>query len=417
MNPLYNLSISLYHAGARIASLRSGKVSTMLRGQRATWQRLKQLADPAAHYIWVHAASLGEFEQGRPLIEMIRRRRPGSKILLTFFSPSGYEVRSGYNGADIVVYLPFDHPANAKRFLDSINISTAIFIKYEFWGNYIHELHRRHIPTYLVSAIFRPSQAFFKPWGRMFRGILRCYDHIFVQDYASRQLLAGIGIDNVTVAGDTRFDRVTDIMSTVCDIPPIAAMTAAQPTTPNCRNTTIVAGSTWPPDEELLISYLNRHPGVKAVIAPHEVNASSIARIERATTGKTVRLSTATPGEAAASQILIIDCYGKLSSAYRYGDIAYIGGGFGAGIHNINEAAVYDMPVLFGPRYSKFKEAIDLINLGGAFSISNSTGLDDTLDALISSPEKLKKASHIAGGYIRDNLGATETVYNHIFNG
>ncbi|MCM1519073.1 MAG: hypothetical protein NC117_10565 [Pseudoflavonifractor sp.] len=417
MTPLYNLSISLYHMGARVAALRSGKVRTMLRGQRDAWQRLRQLANPDARYIWVHAASLGEFEQGRPLIEMIRRRQPGSKILLTFFSPSGYEVRCGYKEADIVVYLPFDHPANARRFLDAINIDTAIFIKYEFWGNYIHELHRRHIPTYLVSAIFRPSQQFFKPWGGMFRGILRCYEHIFVQDDASRQLLAGIGIDNVTVAGDTRFDRVTDIMSTVCDIPPIAAMTTAAPTDIRRHRATIVAGSTWPSDEELLIPYLNRHPDVKAVIAPHEVNAASIARIERAANGKTVRLSTTTPEEAASAQILIIDCYGKLSSAYRYGDIAYIGGGFGAGIHNINEAAVYDMPVLFGPRYSKFKEAIDLINLGGAFTVNSATELDNTLDTLIGSPESLKKASTIAGGYIRDNLGATKTVYNHVFNG
>lgn len=407
MNPLYNLSISLYRAGARIAALRSDKVRKMLRGQDDTWRILRESVTPGASYVWVHAASLGEFEQGRPLIERIKREHPDKRVLLTFFSPSGYEVRKDYNGADIVAYLPFDTARNACRLLDTINVEAALFIKYEFWGNYIHELHRRGIPTYLVSGIFRPGQTFFKPWGGMFRGILECYTRLFVQDEPSRQLLNGIGIENVTVAGDTRFDRVTDIMATAHDIPALDAFTADIPTV-------IVAGSTWPPDEAILIPYLNTHPAIKAIIAPHEVKEGRMREIEAAATGRCVRLSQATPDETAKAQVLIIDGYGLLSSAYRYGRIAYVGGGFGVGIHNINEAAVYGMPVIFGPRYSKFKEAVDLVSLGGAFSVSDSGELNKVLDRLTTDSDALAVSSRIAGGYIRDNLGATDTVYEAI---
>lgn len=305
MNPLYNLSISLYRAGARIAALRSDKVRKMLRGQDDTWRILRESVTPGASYVWVHAASLGEFEQGRPLIERIKREHPDKRVLLTFFSPSGYEVRKDYNGADIVAYLPFDTARNACRLLDTINVEAALFIKYEFWGNYIHELHRRGIPTYLVSGIFRPGQTFFKPWGGMFRGILECYTRLFVQDEPSRQLLNGIGIENVTVAGDTRFDRVTDIMATAHDIPALDAFTADIPTV-------IVAGSTWPPDEAILIPYLNTHPAIKAIIAPHEVKEGRMREIEAAATGRCVRLSQATPDETAKAQVLIIDGYGLL---------------------------------------------------------------------------------------------------------
>lgn len=407
MNPLYNLSISLYRAGARIAALRSDKVRKMLRGQDDTWRILRESVTPGASYVWVHAASLGEFEQGRPLIERIKREHPDKRVLLTFFSPSGYEVRKDYKGADIVAYLPFDTARNACRLLDTINVEAALFIKYEFWGNYIHELHRRGIPTYLVSGIFRPGQTFFKPWGGMFRGILECYTRLFVQDEPSRQLLNGIGIENVTVAGDTRFDRVTDIMATAHDIPALDAFTADIPTV-------IVAGSTWPPDEAILIPYLNTHPAIKAIIAPHEVKEGRMREIEAAATGRCVRLSQATPDETAKAQVLIIDGYGLLSSAYRYGRIAYVGGGFGVGIHNINEAAVYGMPVIFGPRYSKFKEAVDLVSLGGAFSVSDSGELNKVLDRLTTDSDALAVSSRIAGGYIRDNLGATDTVYEAI---
>lgn len=407
MNPLYNLSISLYRAGARIAALRSDKVRKMLRGQDDTWRILRESVTPGASYVWVHAASLGEFEQGRPLIERIKREHPDKRVLLTFFSPSGYEVRKDYKGADIVAYLPFDTARNACRLLDTINVEAALFIKYEFWGNYIHELHRRGIPTYLVSGIFRPGQTFFKPWGGMFRGILECYTRLFVQDEPSRQLLNGIGIENVTVAGDTRFDRVTDIMATAHDIPALDAFTADTPTV-------IVAGSTWPPDEAILIPYLNAHPAIKAIIAPHEVKEGRMREIEAAATGRCVRLSQATPDETDKAQVLIIDGYGLLSSAYRYGRIAYVGGGFGVGIHNINEAAVYGMPVIFGPRYSKFKEAVDLVSLGGAFSVSDSGELNKALDQLTTDSDVLAASSRIAGGYIRDNLGATDTVYEAI---
>lgn len=408
MNFLYNLSISLLDAGARIAALHNRKVRTMLSGHHDTWDCLQAKAEPSAKYVWVHAASLGEFEQGRPLIELIRKKQPERKILLTFFSPSGYEVRKDYAGADIVAYLPFDHHSNARRLLDTVHIDTAIFVKYEFWGNYLQELHARNIPTYLVSAIFRPKQSFFQPWGGMFRKMLQCYTRLFVQDEASCKLLENIGVRNVTVAGDTRFDRVTDIMAKCKDIPAALALSTH-------ARLTIVAGSTWPHDEDILLPYLNDHPDIRAIIAPHEVKEERLHAIESHLNGKSVRLSVTTDDEAASAQVLIIDCYGKLSSAYRYGRIAYIGGGFGAGIHNINEAAVYDMPVLFGPKYQKFKEAVDMVDMGAAFSFSNAEEFTSEITPLVEDSSARSRAGLTAGDYIRRNLGATERIYALIF--
>lgn len=407
MNCLYNSGIKLYGKGMRLASLRSDKVRRLIKGQRNALPYLRATLQPGKRYIWVHAASLGEFEQGRPVIEMIRRNHPGVGIVLTFFSPSGYEVRHNYSEADAVCYLPLDTPGRVREFLDTVNPAMAIFIKYEFWGNYLQELHRRGIPTYIISAIFRESQMFFKPWGGMFRSMLSCFNHIFVQDEHSRQLLEGIGVTNVDVAGDTRFDRVTDIMRSRPDLPEAEAMVAGAPIT-------VVAGSTWPPDEAFLIPYFNAHPEMKLIIAPHEVKPERIDGIVAAIKRPVVRLSQATTDEAAKADCLIVDCYGKLSGTYRYGQIAYIGGGFGVGIHNINEAAVYDMPVLFGPNYSKFKEARDMIACRGAFSFSDKEGFEAILNPLISDPAKLAEAGRAAGDYIRCNLGATERVYKAI---
>ncbi len=404
MNFLYNAGIRLYGFGMRIAALRSDKVRRLLKGQRDAIPYLSRVIDHTHGYIWIHAASLGEFEQGRPLIEMVRRKHPEAKILLTFFSPSGYEVRCNFPMVDAVSYLPLDTPARVKEFLDTVKPRMALFIKYEFWGNYLQELRRRAIPTYIISSIFRPSQIFFKPWGGMFRSMLRCYTHIFVQDDNSMRLLSDIGVYNVSVAGDTRFDRVTDIMRERSDVPQAEAMTENS-------DLTIVAGSTWPPDEEYLLPYFNAHPELKLIIAPHEVKTDRIESIVSKINRPVVCLSKCTVEEAANADCLIVDCYGKLSGAYRYGDIAYIGGGFGAGIHNINEAAVYDMPVLFGPNYHKFKEASDMIECGGAFSFSDKTGFTAAIDPLVSDSARLAEAGRAAGHYIREHLGATQRVY------
>ncbi|MCM1505031.1 MAG: 3-deoxy-D-manno-octulosonic acid transferase [Muribaculum sp.] len=409
MNPLYSIGIRIMSLGAKVASLRSPKVKKIIEGHKKVIPYLREHVDSRAGYVWIHAASLGEFEQGRPLIEMIKRRMPQKKILLTFFSPSGYEVRHAYPMADAVCYLPFDIKDRVCEFLDAVRPSMAIFVKYEFWGNYLQELCRRGVPTYIISAIFRPSQIFFKPWGGMFRSMLRCYTRIFVQDENSRLLLAGIGVDKVTVAGDTRFDRVTDIMRERKEIPQMEAFTADE------KCVTIVAGSTWPPDEEYLVPFFNSHPDVKLVIAPHEVRADRIESIEKMLTRPCRRLSACTPEEATKVDCLIVDCYGMLSSAYRYGNIAYIGGGFGTGIHNVNEAAVYDIPVVFGPNYHKFKEARDLIGIGGAFTFSDSATFSEVMSPLVDDPEALQRAGKSAGNYIKDHLGATKRIFSDIF--
>ena len=407
MTPFYDFAIHLYSLGVKIASLRHEKARKIIDGQAVTMQRLKKELSPEGGYIWIHAASLGEFEQGRPLIEMIRRNHPDAKILLTFFSPSGYEVRHNFPLVDAVVYLPFDTKKNVRQFLDTVKPRMAIFVKYEFWGNYLNELKLRGIPTYIISAIFRKSQPFFKPWGGEFRKMLTYFTHIYVQDEGSRELLAGIGIKNVTVAGDTRFDRVTDIMESCVEIPQAAALTRD-------ASLTIVAGSTWPPDESNLLPCFNAHPGMKLIIAPHEVNEERIAAIESQLNRPSCRLSTATPEEAAKCDCIIVDCYGKLSSAYRYGNIAYIGGGFGVGIHNLNEAAVYDIPVIFGPHYHKFKEARDLIKCKGGFSFRNKEEFDAIIEPIVNDKKLREQYGKNAGNYIKENLGATRIIYADI---
>ena len=407
MTPFYDFAIHLYSLGVKIASLRHEKARKIIDGQAVTMQRLKKELSPEGGYIWIHAASLGEFEQGRPLIEMIRRNHPDAKILLTFFSPSGYEVRHNFPLVDAVVYLPFDTKKNVRQFLDTVKPRMAIFVKYEFWGNYLNELKLRGIPTYIISAIFRTSQPFFKPWGGEFRKMLTYFTHIYVQDEGSRELLAGIGIKNVTVAGDTRFDRVTDIMESCVEIPQAAALTRD-------ASLTIVAGSTWPPDESYLLPCFNAHSGMKLIIAPHEVNEERIAAIESQLNRPSCRLSTATPEEAAKCDCIIVDCYGKLSSAYRYGNIAYIGGGFGVGIHNLNEAAVYDIPVIFGPHYHKFKEARDLIKCKGGLSFSNKEEFDAIIEPIVNDKKLREQYGKNAGNYIKENLGATRIIYADI---
>lgn len=379
----------------------------MVRGQRQTWHCLRSKIEQGGRYIWFHASSLGEFEQGRPMMEEIRRRYPQYKILLTFFSPSGYEVRKDYPGADVICYLPFDTKRNVRRFLDATHPEMAVFIKYEFWSHYLTALKRRGVPTYIISAIFRKNQLFFRWYGAGYRKVLGCFDRLFVQDAPSAELLSRYGITNVSVCGDTRFDRVTEVRSRAKAIPEIEKFTAAAAEAPAV---TLVAGSSWPQDEALLIPYFNAHPELKLIIAPHEIHEEHLRAIEAQLKRPFVRLSQAAVQGVEGKDCVIIDCFGLLSSVYRYGRIAYIGGGFGAGIHNVLEAAVYGMPVVFGPNYRKFKEAHDLIAAGGGFSVATPEAFAAQMDEWLTYTEALAAAGECAGSYVQASIGATEQI-------
>lgn len=411
MNPLYDTSIALLRGGIRLSKGFNAKSRRMLEGHKETFSTLeKALKGNDSPVMWIHAASLGEFEQGRPMIEMVKKEHPDWKVVLSFFSPSGYEVRKNFPLADMVVYLPFDTPGNARRFVETVNPSVAIFVKYEFWGNYLAALKRRRVPTYIISAIFRPSQAFFKPWGGTFRRMLRCFTHLYVQDEASRNLLAGIGVTNVTVAGDTRFDRVADVRSSKCKIEWIPRMMEH-------ASMRFIAGSSWQADEAVYADWLNARKDVRFIIAPHEFDDARLQHLKELFPGRNVMLLSEwqQAGSPANVEGLIVDSFGHLSSLYRYADVAYIGGGFGTGIHNINEAAVYGIPVVFGPHHQKFREAAGLIQCGGGVSVSSVHEFDDVMDRYLSDPEALKQAGEAAARYIADNLGATRRIYTSIF--
>jgi 3-deoxy-D-manno-octulosonic-acid transferase len=358
--------------------------------------------------VWFHAASLGEFEQGRPVIEQLKQREPETKILLTFFSPSGYEIRKNYTGADYILYLPADNKRNAIRFIEAFQPDAAIFIKYEFWYHYLHELHKRQIPTYLISAIFRPEQPFFKKWGALHRQMLTFFKHLYVQDAPSVHLLNQIGITQVSKIGDTRFDRVKQIADEAKKIEKVEKFCHGKPA--------IVCGSTWPPDEDILSEYINNHTGdYKWIIAPHEIGEGHIKTILEKCPQKAIRYSKA-EGDLSNYSVLIIDCIGLLSSIYRYGNIAYIGGGFGVGIHNTLEAAVYGIPVIFGPKHKKFNEAVRLLEEGGAFTIQSYMELKEVLDSLIKNPAICKTAGQKALDYVHSQLGATTIIVNELTN-
>lgn len=408
MDFLYNTGISLYKLGVRAASLKNHKAKQLLEGQARTFSYLKERLTPGTRYIWIHAASLGEFEQGRPLIEMIKVKQPDAHIVLSFFSPSGYEVRKGYNMVDAVVYLPFDLPENVDKFINLVNPQMAIFIKYEFWGNYLKTLKRRGIPTYLVSAIFRPGQVFFKPWGGMFREVLSCFTTMFVQNAASRTLLNKIGFNNVEVAGDTRFDRVADVRNAAKDFPVVERFVSNS-------KFTLVAGSSWQPDEDIIVPYFNSHSGMKLILAPHEFDKERLDALLAKFKRPVSLYSCASADEMEQCDAVVVDCFGILSSLYRYGQVAYVGGGFGAGIHNVNEAAVYGMPVVFGPNHKKFREATDLIACGGGFAIDGDEAFAKVMDKMLSNKAFLEKSGTIADKYIQSHLGATDFVYANIF--
>lgn len=413
---IYNIVIYFVLWGIAIASLFNEKVRKMWRGEREAFKILKQKVDPNAKYIWFHAASLGEFEQGRPLMERIRKEYPQYKILLTFYSPSGYEVRKNYEGADIICYMPVDTWLNAIRFLRLVRPVMAFFIKYEFWSNFLHILKHRNIPTYSVSSIFREDQVFFKWYGRSYAGVLKCFTRFFVQNEESKRLLDGIGITAVDVVGDTRFDRVLQIKEAAKQLPICEAFrtgvaSSQSADVPHHDFKVFVAGSSWPPDENIFIPFFNEHKDWRLLIAPHVIAEEHLKLILSLIKGKkVVRYTQTTPEEAADADVLIIDCFGLLSSMYNYGDVAYIGGGFGVGIHNTLEAAVWNMPVIFGPNNKKFQEAQGLLKSGGGFEINTYEDFSGLMGPLMNDETFLKQAGDKAGAFVAHLAGATDKV-------
>ena len=400
---MYSLAIYIYMLCAGVVSLFNRKARLLIRGHRDTWRILRsQIGD--RRYVWFHAASLGEFEQGRPLMERLRREHPEKRILLTFFSPSGYEVRKNYEGADVVCYLPFDTPLNARKFVRLAKPEMAFFIKYEFWRNYIDVLYHQEIPVYSVSSIFRENQIFFRPYGYKYARVLRRITHLFVQNEASRELLKRLGVTQVSVVGDTRFDRVINIRRQARELPVAEAATR--------QGHVIVAGSTWPPDEDILIPYFNSHPDCRLILAPHVVSEDHLREIEQKLQRPALRYSQATPESAAKADCLLIDGYGLLSSIYRYATVAYVGGGFGVGIHNVPEAAVYGVPVFFGPNNRKFREARELIEAGGCFEIHSADDFNRQADRLFADAQALTQAGQAAGRYVSNNASATDAVFS-----
>ena len=407
---MYNISIYLYLLGVMIVSIFNEKVRKMWRGERDAFKVLREKVDPNARYVWVHAASLGEFEQGRPLIEQIRRDHPEYKVLLTFFSPSGYEVRKNYAGADIICYLPLDTITNARRFLRLIRPEIAFFIKYEFWYNYLHILKHRHVPVYSVSSIFREGQVFFRWYGRQYGRVLKCFTHFYVQNEISRQLLAKIGINNVTITGDTRFDRVLQIKEQAKQLPIVERFIGATE-----GSKVFVAGSSWAPDEEIFIKYFNEHKDWKLVVAPHVIGEEHLQQIEKLLAGrKVVRYTQANEDNVCGAEVLIIDCFGLLSSIYHYGHVTYVGGGFGVGIHNVLEAAVWGKPVVIGPNNKKFQEAQQLMAAGGCFEINEYDDFAKLMERFCNDAPFLQQASKQAAQYVESKAGATMQVLKDV---
>ncbi len=407
MQIIYSIGIRIFYSGVLTAGIFNSKAKKWIDGRKGIFRKLKQNLSESENLIWFHAASLGEFEQGRPVIEYIKKNHPSYKILLTFFSPSGYEIRKNYEMADHIYYLPLDTKKNAARFIEIVNPKAVFFVKYEFWHYYLNILKEKQIPLYLISAIFRPNQVFFKWYGRWYRKMLSCFSHLFVQDTASLSLLKSIGVDNVTVAGDTRFDRVAEVAGKAREIPVIKKFKK--------NNPVVIAGSTWQPDEELLVKFINTCPlPVKFIFAPHQIKESGLAWLE-SKIGKTVmRYSSANENNIDKAQVLLIDNVGMLSSLYKYGDVAYIGGGFGVGIHNILEAATFGLPVIFGPNYTKFREAVELTRLGGAFPVEEYAIFEENILSLLEDTDKRKIAGETAYNYVIENKGASKKIMGKV---
>lgn len=419
---LYNIAIHIYTYLIKVAGKSSQKAKLWHEGRINLFDRLREAINDDDKIIWIHVASLGEFEQARPIIEKIKSEKPEYKILLTFFSPSGYEMRKAYKGADYIFYLPADTPNNAREFLDIVKPEIAIFVKYEFWLNLLFELRKREIRTFIVSAIFRKKSIFFKCWGYKWREALKSFKTIFVQDENSKQLLSSIGFNNTIVAGDTRFDRVAEIVAATKEIPYLDLFKGDK--------LLLMAGSTWPADEQIINDAALQHPNIKILVAPHEIHEKHVGQVEELFGDKCVRYTSIMPdpkeSDAAKkqsereeklqkAQMLILDTMGMLSSAYRYADISYIGGGFGAGIHNTLEAATFGLPVAFGPKYAKFKEAVDLISVGASVSISSREEFDSWLTPLITDAELRTQKSEAARKYCAEQCGATDAIMKELF--
>lgn len=406
MRLLYSISIYLYGITIRFASLFNNKAKLWIAGRKNIFKELKsKIQSSTSPVIWFHCASLGEFEQGRPVIEQLKKDHSDIKIVLTFFSPSGYEIRKNYTGADHVFYLPLDSPLNAKKFISIVKPTAAFFVKYEFWFNYLNELRNNAIPTYLISGIFRKDHYFFKNYTSWFRKQLNAFNHFYLQDEQSQYLLHTIGFKNTTVAGDTRFDRVYEVSKNVKAIPLIEQFKQQQPL--------FIAGSTWEGDEEILASFDFFAAGFKLIIAPHEISEARIQQILSKFKKNTTRFSQLTEDKIRTTDVLVIDNIGMLSSIYQYGTVAFIGGGFGKGIHNILEAAAFGLPVLFGPNYHKFEEAKELVHLRGAFVVLNTGELQKIIQLLTQSPAGLL-AEATAKRYIQHHIGATGTILGDI---
>jgi 3-deoxy-D-manno-octulosonic-acid transferase len=406
---MYNLAIYLYLLGVAVYSRFNEKVRKMWRGERDAFRILREQVDPNARYVWFHAASLGEFEQGRPLMEQMKREHPDIKILLTFFSPSGYEVRKNYEGADIICYLPLDTITNARRFLRTVRPEMAFFIKYEFWYNYLHILKHRNVPVYSVSSIFRDGQVFFRWYGRQYGKVLKCFTHFYVQNEKSKELLNKIGLTNVTITGDTRFDRVLQIKEQAKQLPVIEQFTKGQKV--------FIAGSSWQPDEDIFIKYFNEHRDWKLVIAPHVIGEDHLQQIEKLLEGrKVVRYTDISENskDFEDAEALIINCFGLLSSIYNYAGVTYVGGGFGVGIHNTLEAAVWDVPVIFGPNNEKFHEAQGLKACEGGFEITSYEDFERLMNRFESDADYLKHAGQQAGDYVKQLSGATKRILSDV---
>jgi 3-deoxy-D-manno-octulosonic-acid transferase len=408
MTILYNIALHVYYLLVLIASLFNPKARLWIAGRRGWRSKLRNWNPSGEPVIWFHAASLGEFEQGRPLIDKIRESHAGYRLLLTFYSPSGYEIRKNYAGADLVMYLPLDTVYNARLFVKLVRPVAVVFIKYEFWPSFLRQIQRSQHPVYLISAIFRPGQVFFKWYGTWFRKILSCITYYFVQDSSSAGLLNKIGISNCLVAGDTRFDRVESVARGAREIEIARKFSGGH----NC----LVAGSTWPEDEALLIRLINESGKQnRFIIAQHEISPARLNQLTSQLGSDYLLYSRAGTESMEDKQVLVIDNIGMLSSLYRYGRIAYIGGGFGKGIHNILEAAAFGIPVIFGPYYEKFREARELLQQGGAFSVTHYGELRQIMDQLSHDPVYYERAARVAGNYVQDNTGSTALILQHLF--
>ena len=403
----YNFCITIYAMLIRLASPFYAKARLWHKGRRGMFERMQSTIVKGERLVWVHVASLGDFEQGRPVVDYIRKHYPDYKILLTFFSPSGYEVRKNYPNADYVFYIPADTKRKVRKFLDIVNPEVAIFVKYEFWLNMLTELHKRKVRTFIVSAIFRRNSIFFRPFGSIWRKALHSFEMLFVQDEKSKKLLAGIGVENVVVAGDTRFDRVSAIADSADSVEVVEQFKG------NSR--LFVAGSTWGADEEILLPLINKNPDIKFIIAPHEIDEARIERLMREVNGGAVRYTQLPQTDFTDKQVLILDIMGLLSRAYGSADWAYVGGGFGAGTHNTLEAAVYGLPIAFGTKYRKFKEACDLTALGVARSVKSEQELKAWFEELKSDNDYLARLAVVAKVYVGQHRGATEKIVKTIF--